>query len=223
MSAVDVKYMLTATKFDIIDFVYNHFHKYGWKTTYNYLVHQPQEFYDKLITLPKGNNFEFKKYVNYCYLLSRNFTDKDEVAKYTARNGTSIYFSIVLYWLLIYFGVLNENKLKFNQGYFRYKKREDGCSQTRYRAGMHAWLSYDDSVLDVTIWQQKDLFDSAEDEPKNAVLIGEMPSELELFGFKEKKSLAKEYARLFAKDSGMTFYQWVSFHKQQADLLEKER
>ncbi|HWI54791.1 MAG TPA: hypothetical protein VNT57_03800 [Desulfobacteria bacterium] len=220
MSAVDIKYMPTATRYDIIDFIYNHFHKYGWKTTYNYIVHQPQRFCEKPLLLPKGSQFEFTKYINYCYLLTKNFTDKDEVARYTTRNGTSIYFSVVLYWLLVYFGVLDQNKLKYCQGYFSYRTKEDDRRESRYRAGMHAWLSYSDSVLDVTIGQQKDLFDFAEGEPEKTIIIGEMPTELDLYGFEENKSLAKEYARQFARDSGMTFYEWISFHKQQADSLK---
>lgn len=221
MSAVDIKYRLSVTKYDIIEFVYNHLHKYGWKTTFNYLVYKPRKFYDKPLILPEGSCQEFNKYINYCYLLSKNYTEKDEAARYAKTNGTGIYFSVVLYWLLVSYGVVNQKKLKFCQGCFSYKMREDVCTHPRYRAGMHAWLSYHDSVLDTTIWQQREFFDFETSGLKTPVIKGEIPTNLELLGFEEHKSLAKEYARRFARDSGMTFFEWLGFHRQQADLLNR--
>lgn len=223
MNAVDVKYMFTVTKHDIVDFVYDHLNKFGWKTTFNYLVYRPKQFYNKPLAIPDGSFLEFKKYVDYCYLLSKNFTQKDEAARYEEKNGISIYFSVVLYWLMVSFGVVNEKKLKFCQGYFTYKLEENPSTTPRHRAVVHAWLCYDGSTVDVTIWRQKEGFDFERCGFTPPVIMGEIPEGLELFGFAENKSLSKEYARKFARESGKTFYEWVNFHKQQADLLYNTR
>lgn len=219
MNAVDVKYMVTVTKYDIVDFVYSHLNKLGWKTTFNYLVYRPKQFFSKPLIIPGGSSFEFKKYMDYCYLLSNTFTKKDEVARYQEKNGISIYFSVVLYWLLVSFGVLNEKKLRFCQGYFTYKLEDSPTP--RYRAGVHAWLCYNGSTIDVTIWRQKAGFDFEKHGFNPPLIVGELPEGLEWFGFDENKSLVKEYARKFARESGKTFYEWVNFHKEQADLLHE--
>lgn len=223
MNAVGVKYMPTVTKHDIVDFVYDHLNKFGWKTTFNYLVYRPRQFYTKPLAVPEGSSLEFKKYVDYCYLLSNNFTGKDEAARYKEKDGISIYFSVVLYWLLVSFGVVNEKKLKLCQGYFTYKLEENQTSTPRYRAGVHAWLCYDGSTIDVTIWRQKDGFNFEKYGFSPPVLMGQIPEGLELYGFDENRSLAKEYARKFARESGKTFYKWINFHKEQAELLHKTR
>lgn len=218
MEAAEIKFMKTATKHDITCFVYENLLSNGWKSSINYVNFTPKRFFATSLQIPSGSCADFEKYVNYCYLLSNNFTDVDEAAKYTDKHGTSIYFSVVLYWLLSHFGVVREKDLKFCQGYFSYKIEKTSPS-TRYRAGMHSWLYYNRSVIDVTVWRQKDCFDFAKRGFDIPVIKGEIPPGLNLFGFEEDRSLAKEYARRFARDSSLNFYDWINFHKQQAELL----
>ncbi|WP_418791527.1 hypothetical protein [Phosphitispora sp. TUW77] len=214
-----VKTLVSVTSYELINFMYNTLTESGWKSTFNYSKRSPTKFVSKTLEIPQGSISGFNKYFNYCYLFSRNFKEKDEAARYSKNNGTSIYFSVVLYWLLVYFGVLDESRLKLCQGYFSYRVREDKVPQTRYRAGLHAWLSYNCSVIDTTIWQQEELFDFQNYDSKHPVITGNIPRGMTLIGFEENKSLAKEYARNFARDSKLTFCEWVIYHKQQADLL----
>lgn len=219
MDAVKVTYKKSATKYDIMNFVYDCLLKNGWKTSFNYLISRPRRFMTKPLRIPDGNRSDFSKYLDYCYLLSHNHTAADEAARYIQSHGTSIYFSVVLYWLLIYDGVLSEKNLKFCQGYFSYKIAVQTSEKKRYRAGLHAWLSYYGAVMDTTIWQQENglyLSNSGTNVPP---VKGELPEGLNLVGFEEDKSLVKDYARKFARESGMTFYEWVDYHKKQADLL----
>lgn len=212
--AEEPKYVSRATERDVVSFIYSCFNNYGWKTSFNYLTFKPKHFFSKPLIIPERSRLDFSKYVEYCFLLSNTFTDKDDVAKYKNNYGTSIYFSAVLYWLLIHYGVLSEKGLKFCQGYYRYKTK-DG---SKFRAGMHTWLTFYGSVIDVTIWQEQDNFDF-NNSAHTSIIAGNIPKGLNLAGFEEDKSLIKEYARRFAKDSGFTFHDWLSLHKHQADSL----
>ncbi len=223
MKDPEVKKLVSATSYDLINFVYHHLKECGWKSTFNYSKRSPTKFVAKTLEIPKGSLSAFTKYVDYCYLLSRNYTDKDEAARYRENHGTSIYFSVVLYWLLVYFGVLNEKRLQLCQGYFSYRMREDKVPEPKYRAGLHAWLSYNDSVIDVTIWEQEELFDFGKRGFKIPVITGNIPEGITMIGFEEDRRLAKEYARKFARDSELTFCEWVNYHGQQADLLYRAR
>jgi len=215
-SGTDIPFYASVSKHDIVSYMYNHLYKFGWKTTVNYTLFRPRKFFRKPLLIPEGNTSDFRKYIDYCYLLCKNFNEADEAARYSDKFGTGIYFSTVLYWLLVFYGVVNEKKLRFCQGYFCYK-RDDHPS--RYRAGLHAWLSHNGSVIDTTIWQQRDHFDFEKRGFPVPVIAGDIPQGLKLTGFEEDKNLVKEYARRFARDSGLTFYDWVKHHKQQADML----
>jgi len=177
---------------------------------------------NKHLMIPDGNISEFNKFVNYCFLLSRSFTDQDEAARYQGRYGLSIYFSVLLYWLLTSYGVINEKKLNFCQGYYSFAVPEDSSGNVRYRAGIHSWLSMKGSVLDVTLWQY-DFPEFKQQDRLPRVITGRIPDNINLIGFEEDKSLAKEYARQFAKDSGLTFYNWLNHHRKQAGLFSKVR
>lgn len=229
ISAV-IKHMTSATRSDIIGFVYEQLHKSGWKTSFNYYMQKPLKFLNKPLIVHEGSRPEFNRFVNYCFLLSKKFTDQDEAARYLDRNGVSIYFSVVLYWLLISFGVVNEKRLKFCQGYYSCAVNGTEADGAKYRAGIHSWLSCNGSVIDVTLWRQQGFRESGQQgfpesgEPDAARIIkGKLPENLNLIGFEEDKSLAKEYARQFAKDSGLTFYNWINHHREQADFLSNVR
>ncbi|PKM80772.1 MAG: hypothetical protein CVU89_12635 [Firmicutes bacterium HGW-Firmicutes-14] len=215
----NAKFLTSATRRDIISLIYDYLHEYGWKTTFNYSVYKPRRFFSKPLVLPGGILSEFNRYFDYCFLLSNNFTEKDEAARYSSRQGLSIYISVVLYWLLVNFGVVNKKHLKFCQGYFSYKKKDSILFKPGYRAGMHAWLYCNGCVTDATIWQQEEWFDFRKHGFHLPVILGEIPEGMNMFGFEEDPGLVKEYARRFARDSGMTFYEWVNFHKHRADLL----
>lgn len=219
-----VKYLEYATRYDIVRHLCDTLYDNGWQTSYDYLKYQPKIFSSKPLVTPKGTMRDLVKYIDYCYLLSRNSHQKDEASRYSKNRGLSIYTSVVLYWLLSFWGVVDERKLKYYQGYFRYKtKGDDAGSSPRYRAGMHAWLSYQDSVIDVTIWQQENFFDFKKRGFNLPAILGDLPDGLGLVGFEEYSSLVKDYARGFAKDSGMTFYDWIDYHRQQAELLHEVR
>lgn len=222
MVSTVIKHMTSATRADIIGFVYEQLKKSGWKTSFNYYMQKPLKFLDKPLIVHEGSLPEFNKFVNYCFMLSKKFTAKDEAARYQERHGVSIYFSVVLYWLLISFGVVNERRLKFCQGYYSCAVKGDESNGAKYRAGVHSWLSCNGSVIDVTLWRQQD-FPASKQQEAARVIKGELPDNLNLIGFEEDKSLAKEYARLFAKDSGLTFYNWINHHRQQADFLNNVR
>lgn len=219
MNTTAVKHMKSATRSDIVGFVYDQLHKLGWKTSFNYYMYRPLKFLDKHLIIPEANLAEFNKFVNYCSLSANNFTPLDEVARYQERYGLSIYFSVVLYWLLVSYGVINEKRLSFCQGYYSFAVPNDHPDNAKYRAGLHAWLSLNGSVIDVTLWQLG--FPGSETpNVRPAAIKGKIPENLNLIGFEENKSLAKEYARQFAKDSGTTFYTWLNQHKEKADLMD---
>lgn len=213
----------SANIYDIVNFVCENLHSNGWTSTFDYRIRNPIIFSETPLSVGEGVKTEFKKYVDYCYLLSINFTEQDEAARYQIRNGISIYFSVLLYWLLISSGVLNERKLKYCQGHFKYMIDAKTQSGKIHRAGMHAWLCHNGSVIDVTIWQQKDFFRLSHCDTQEPLILGAIPPGLQLFGFEEDKSLAKEYARQFAKDSGKSFYDWINSHKRNAELLQNIR
>jgi hypothetical protein len=221
MKTTSVKYMKSATRSDIVGFVYDYLHKLGWKTSFNYYMYRPIKFMNKNLVIPEASISEFNKFVDYCALAAKNFTSRDEAARYQGRHGLSIYFSVVLYWLLTSFGVINEKRLSFCQGYYSFAV-PDPPGDAKYRAGIHSWLSCNGSVLDVTLWQQGcPGFVKADGTP--LVIKGKIPDNLNLVGFEEDKSLVKEYARQFAKDSGLSFYDWLDHHREQADLLDNVR
>jgi hypothetical protein len=120
------------------------------------------------------------------------------------------------------FEVLKENQLYLVQGYYRHDAREDNPFATLFgssQAGVHAWLNIKDAVYDLSIGQEKTVFDFK----GTPFILGKVPEGMDLRGFVEPRKVVKEYQEKFAKAQNMSIREWTLQHKLLfVDFAEKE-
>jgi hypothetical protein len=137
----------------------------------------------------------------------------DEVNKWDRKGGLCIYLSVLLYWLLRENGI-PEKDVKLCQGFYKHNLRKDfpemliGGPFGRIQTGIHSWITYQGNIIDVTIGQQESVFDF-EGSP---YVMGEIPEGLHYYGWEEPEQIAKDYARMIARENGQNFFKWIEEH-----------
>ncbi|MDH6674252.1 hypothetical protein M2277_004944 [Paenibacillus sp. LBL] len=138
----------------------------------------------------------------------------DELFEWEKNGGQCIYLSFLLYALLRNDGISDSN-ITYCQGMYWHKCRDDnplGKLLGENQSGLHAWLEVKGAIVDISIGQEEQFFDFK----GPAMVLGELPSGLDYYGFRESKSTPKEYARKAARKMGLTYVEWVSTHKREA-------
>jgi hypothetical protein len=152
---------------------------------------------------------------------TRNMATR-EMQYYDHEGGLCIYMSVLAYTLFMEFEVLKENQLYLVQGYYRHDAREDNPFATLFgssQAGVHAWLNIKDAVYDLSIGQEKTVFDFK----GTPFILGKVPEGMDLRGFVEPRKVVKEYQEKFAKAQNMSIREWTLQHKLLfVDFAEKE-
>lgn len=206
--------------------------KTQWKTSYDYEMIKPTCFISKEIIDKLRLNNDAINSLSYMsklaaigdYLtyedLSKYPILQEEVIRWNHNGGFCIYLSVVLWCLLYEFGVASEAELKLVQGYYKHpvggwlgQQRPD--LQGKLEQGLHAWITLNGAVLDLSICQERTMFVF----PDGPWIIGTIPDGMHLVGWEEPKSIVKDYARIIAKESGLTYYSWITKHKEFARLI----
>jgi hypothetical protein len=145
----------------------------------------------------------------------------EQLNYYDKHQGLCIYASVLLYCLLREESIIDNKKIKYVQGFARtipspnYKLPSTG-KPTDVMYTLHAFVTYDDAVIDLTAAQLSKYLDDLLDPP---FVIGEQGYKYDIFkyyGYKEYPTTAERYAKMFAKEANMTYEQWINHHKKQA-------
>lgn len=201
--------------------------KENWFVGYKYEENKAISFRGKLPSMELISNPNFFRnfvYVNVLFDVASVYGSDvevnrdvlDEVFKWNEKGGLCIFFSVLLYQLLLEDRVVDKEKMKYIQGYYYHKAREDNPLVKmifgEHHAGYHAWLAIEGSVIDVSIKQEQECFDF-KDKP---FILGEVPKGIELVGFEENEETVRKYVDLFLKEAGKSYDEWIRLHKEQA-------
>jgi hypothetical protein len=211
---------------EIIECTYNNVSKY-WKVSYNYTEVKPIYFGSKPLKKEYKLNVNFIKYsfyihqiASYTLPISINIISYDEklhneILRVDEEGSYCIYASVLLYLLL---GELAEKDCYLVQGFYRYNLREDFPSDllpfSKIQMGFHAFLEYHGSIIDLCLYPQNMYHFDFKDKQ---MIMGIIPSGMQLVGFRETKDIVFEYAKDYAKAMNMTLDEWLDFHKRKAD------
>lgn len=203
-----------------------------WSTGFNYDKAEPIFFKGNPLDYSILRNAFFQKNL---YYISRLFEfidfhksydgedlselEKKEMIKWEKNRGQCIYFSVLLYSLLVYDKVLHESEISYCQGMYKHDCRADNPLGRMIfgeeHAGLHAWIEANGGIIDISIGQEEQFFDFGE----KPFILGEVPNGFDLVGFRETTKTVKDYARNIAKDAGMKYETWLQYHSINATKL----
>lgn len=205
-----------------------------WVTGYDYSKIDPVEYKSKKMPGSKKRNFELASSLFYVQSISEcieywktETLDKqvsDEVEKWNNEGMLCAYTSVLLWCLLYENGVFNADEMRMVQGYYRHI--DQGILATLglfgdkpiYQCGLHAWVEVSGSVIDLSIVQEQSTFNF----PGLPAIVEDIPAGMELSGWREGKETVKKYARQIAKEQNMNYYEWINYHKLQAEKMARE-
>lgn len=211
--------------------------KDNWKTSSDYQISDPKTFKGAPLPEELRKNVHFKSgiyYISFLYEIVSAYRKHDplipdsiikELFWWEKRGGQCIYLSALLYALFLEGRVAKEQDMQFCQGVHMHKCREDnpiGLMMGKEHAGLHAWITVKDAVIDISIRQEELFFDFK----GTPIVAGEAPEGLNYYGFVETKDVAKGYCRDSAKEAGTYYLDWIKEHrlvasKVYSDFLEK--
>ena len=147
----------------------------------------------------------------------------NELSHWDEEGGLCIYISVLTYGLLTRTNTIPKSNINYYQGYYDFKLREDFPPFIPFperQLGLHAWLTVNGSLLDLTANQNKTVFDFQFD--KINMILGEFPSGYNLYGFKESEETIEAYYKLFNEWCGLTIEEWFDLHTNAMNELLKQ-
>ncbi|EWG08625.1 hypothetical protein [Cytobacillus firmus] len=187
-------------------------HEKNW-SVYKGKVLPPELMMSKKFQLITGYGYELCRHM----LLYRNDEPEinEEVLKeashWTKMGAMCIHNSVILYTLLLELGIFTPTSLHFVQGYYHHKTREDNVIEmiAKSHISVHAWLVVRGSVIDMTIQQEKDVFDFTTEEGNYPFILGKVNDGLLLKGKNEPNKIVDAYIKDFAKYLGISKEEWI--------------
>lgn len=207
--------------FEITDNVIEYFDE-KWFTSYQYTKENLKPFrgdnLSKLIKIHPG----FIASMAYVGQLAERLINHDlkgidsvvmkELNHWDDKGGYCIYISILHYCLIRELVPIDADRVKFIQGYYKHPVQglfKRFIPESMNQAGLHAYLTIDNAVVDFSIIQEAVCFDF----PDGAYILGKVPELMELYGWEESHETVLKYAREIGMGSGMTYKEWITFHK----------
>lgn len=194
-----------------------------WKTGYKYEPGMIRQYTGAKMNLSKEYKPQFYSLCVYCGQASRVFLNRTnlpipellstEVMREENNGGTCIYISVLAACLCEKLGIYRPEQMRLIQGFYKYRLREDWpklIPWSKLQTGIHAFLTADDAVIDFSITIQEEHFFEFGELP---FVAGMVPDAMEFWGFPEDYKTIKEYARSYARASGMTYVDWISVHE----------
>lgn len=206
---------------EIIDYTSKSFME-KWKTSFDYTKVKPKEFKSLPINNDILSNTHFHAYIMYIMTLFDTILTGDtfgieswiikEREEWEIKGGSCIYFSVLLYALLLDEGLGCKDCMKLVQGFFKHDIREDYPSFYPWNgqhSGLHAWIALEGAVIDIAINQQHPFFDF-----KNMpCVIGNIPDGLLYMGYEENINTVAYYLEEILKFSKKPLDLWILDHK----------
>jgi len=203
------------------------FFEADWKVSRKYIVDEVKPYKSKPINNSKIKS-QFATIYLYLEFITNHYAEykfdgipelaQKELYTWDNKGGFCIYSSILSFCLLYEDGIFNNDDLKLVQGF--YKHPTQGILQllncTGQQVGIHAFITADGAVIDFGICQEKCVFDF------DGYILGDIPEGMELYGWEEDFQIVKAYAREIARESGMTYRNWIERHKYDSLLVAKE-
>lgn len=194
----------------------------NWITSYQYNDHEPS-FFEKNNSIPWSKKGAwFNAILLYVHNIAKKTIQMDleklegqtanEVEFWDRQGMLCVYTSVLHASLLHELGIAKSQELQLIQGY--YKHISGGYFRDildMSHVGVHAWITLCGGVLDISIIQEQAFFDF-ETLPW---IVEKVPVGMELTGWQEDWDLIKRYARKIAQESGMTYYEWIAYHKKE--------
>ncbi|MGE7305807.1 hypothetical protein ACQKJG_18460 [Priestia megaterium] len=136
----------------------------------------------------------------------------NEIRKWNNKGGLCIYTSVLLYKLLTTPGYssINPKQVKFHQGFYIHDVIPGSLLSmvASRKVGLHAFLTFNDAVLDVSIQQIYDEYDLMEP----AFFYGKFPPNTTFYGYEETEKIINKYLYRILKDNGLTEEEWLDHH-----------
>lgn len=202
-----------------------------WFASYDYNLDNIKHFNTVPLREEVRKNLDFRKSVAYimslydCLMNGESYGyDKwviDEVEEWEIKGGNCLYFSVLLYNLLMVDTVGCPECIKYVQGFYRHNVRADYPSFLPWSGqhnGLHAWVSIDGSIVDIAIKQQEMFFDF-KDEP---FVIAKIPDGLTYMGWEESQETVFRYTKEICEFSKKPFALWIAEHNLNALKLYKQ-
>ncbi|MGX5609945.1 hypothetical protein ACWKTZ_26610 [Bacillus cereus] len=205
-----------------------------WYRSHSYTKGKSKVYGSKEIDQAAIQNKDlFDRYIAYAkYLYDNTVTgimpkDLEEDAVRWDNEGCCIYNSVVLYLLLTSDDVVRKENIQYVQGMAKctlsipmlgmgVDSLGKPFTQERPYAGLHAWISIQESVIDLTTEQfQRIHFRLGRDK----YILGKIPKGMELIGFPETEHIVLKLAKKFAKSAKMELEEWIAFHRNYANTL----
>lgn len=146
----------------------------------------------------------------------------DEVYHFEQNGQLCVFLTVLNYILFLEYEIADERSMRYVQGYYYHEARTDNwivSMMGKAHVGSHAWLQLGKGVVDLSI-KQEELFFAFEGYP---AILGKVPEGMHLKGFSEPKKTVNKYIELFAKRRKMTPKEWIAYHKEQMELLNKNK
>lgn len=207
-------------------------YKDKWITSYDYETTESKEYKSKEIPEIKTQNKDFIMCSLYAQDLAEKMTywkfeemdeiGRAEITRWEKDGGYCIYLSVLYLSLLYETGVFSFDEMKLVQGYYRHPMHgmlANFIEQPPEQIGLHTWMHAGGAVIDFSIIQEECCFDF----PGDPYIMGEIPEKMQLIGWEEGKDTIKKYARQIAKESNMTYYEWINYHRNNAAKVAREK
>lgn len=222
----DVVLDKVATDKDITLHIYDTLKKH-WKRGYSYIKRKPHLMRSKQVSNSVRNE-KFVQYIVYMHDLAEanerhNYKtlpsqSGKELKHWDENGGYCIYLSVLLYGLLTKYNIVSKDEIKYYQGYYDFMLRDDFPSFLpipKRHIGLHAWITIDGSVIDVTANQNMSFFDFKFESDIN-IILGKYPNKYRLVGFEETDKTIEEYFKMFSDFSSQSVDEWLEFHHQES-------
>ncbi|MEK5183295.1 hypothetical protein [Paenibacillus sp. FSL P4-0288] len=193
--------------------------KEKWNVGYEYAPENLVTFVgSKILVEQQHEIIIFLYYIQYLYKYADDpdearYLDantKNELLRYQKDGGLCIHLSIVLYFLLLKYSTIKKSNLAYCQGFYRIRfiEADDIINHlSNEKSGLHAWLELDNAIIDISINQIS---------VNQVPILGVIPENVELKGFRETHECAKVYAKQMANYLGLKRKKWIANHEKNA-------
>lgn len=204
------------------------FFELDWKISKKYIFDDLQTYQSKSLNYKLRRNPQFATICLYMAFITNQYGNYkfDEIPKlafnelsaWDGKGGFCIYSSVLSFCLLYENGIFNVDELRLVQGYYKHPTQGllSVLTESKWQVGLHSFITAQGSVIDFGICQEMCVFDF------DGYILGDIPDGMEMYGWEEDITIVKAYAREIARESGMTYREWINRHNMDSLLVARE-